>query len=191
MQRYSVIACVLVVFAMAVPLTHAQQDQRLVFINLDRVFNEFYKTKQADAQLKEQAEEFNTERAKLVEEYEAMNTKFTAARDEAQNTAFSEEVRNTKRNEAEELLIDMREFETRIQRFDQSRRKQLEDQGRRMRSRIVDEIKDVVQTYARAQGFLAVIDSSGQSMNAVEIILYVDTRIEITDAVLDLLNKGR
>ena len=163
----------------------------MVFINLDRAFNEFYKTKQADTQLKEQAEEFNEERRKLVEEYEAMNTKFTASRDDAQNTAFSEEVRNTKRNEAEELLIDMREFETRIQRFDQSRRKQLEDQGRRMRSRIVDEIKDVVKTYARAQGYMAVIDSSGQSMNAVEIILYVDTRIEITDAVLELLNKGR
>ncbi len=167
------------------------QDQRIVFIDLDSVFNEFYKTKLADAQLKEQAEEFNEERRKLVEEFEALQAKFTEAREEAQNTALSEEVRNRKRNEAEELLIDIREFESRMQRFDTSRRKQLEDQGRRMRTRIVTEIQDVISNYARNQGFTAVIDSSGQSLNAVEIVLYVDPRVDISAAVIDLLNKGQ
>lgn len=167
------------------------QDQRIVFIDLDRVFNEFYKTKLADAQLKEQAEEFNEERRKLVEEFEGLQAQFTEAREEAQNTALSEEARNRKRNEAEELLIDIREFESRMQRFDTSRRKQLEDQGRRMRTRIVTEIQDVISNYARNQGFTAVIDSSGQSLNAVEIVLHVDPRVDISEAVIELLNKGQ
>jgi outer membrane protein len=167
------------------------QDQRIVFIDLDRVFNEFYKTKLADAQLKDQAEEFNEERRKLVEEFETLQAKFTDAREEAQNTALSEEVRNRKRNEAEELLIDIREFESRMQRFDTSRRKQLEDQGRRMRTRIVTEIQDVISNHARNQGYTSVIDSSGQSLNAVEIVLYVDPRVDISEAVIELLNKGQ
>jgi len=173
-------------------LVHAQtQDSRMVFIDLDRVFNEFYKTKLADAQLKEQADEYNEERRKMVEEYEAMNERFTEAREQAQDIALSEEVRNRKRTEAEELLIDIRDFESRIQRFDQTRRKQLEDQGRRMRTRIVAEIQEEIRTYARNQGYLAVMDSSGQSLNAVELFLYVDGRLDISDAVLEILNKGR
>lgn len=181
------IACMV----MASTVAAQAQDGRIVFIDLDRVFNEFYKTKLADAQLKEQADEFNEERRKMVEEYESMNDRFTAAREQAQDTALSEEARNRQRNTAEELLIEIRDYESRIQRFDQTRRKQLEDQGRRMRTRIVSEIQDEIKKYARSQGFQAVIDSSGQSLNAVETILYVDSRIDISDPVLELLNKGR
>ena len=182
---------IVTVLCMASLLPAQAQDTRIVFIDLDRVFNEFYKTKLADAQLKEQADEFNEERRRMVGEYEAMNDRFTVAREEAQDTALSEEVRNRKRNEAEELLIEIRDFESRIQRFDQTRRKQLEDQGRRMRTRIVSEIQDEIRKYARNQGFQAVVDSSGQSLNAVELILYVDNRIDISDAMIEILNKGR
>ena len=166
-------------------------DMRIAFIDLDRVFNEFYKTKLADAQLQEMAEEFNADRRKLIEEYEEMNERFNNAREAAQDTALSEDARNRNRNEAEELLIEIRDFESRIQRFDQSRRKQLEDQGRRMRTRIVGEIREEIQTYSRTQGFLAVIDASGQTANAVETVLYVDNRVDISDAMLNILNKGR
>lgn len=167
------------------------QDLRIVFINLDRVFNEFYKTQLADAQLKEKAEEFNAERLQLVTEYEGLNERFNAAREEAQDTALSESVRNQRRNEAEELLMEIREFEGRIQNFDQTRRQQLEEQGRRMRTRIVDEIQEEVRRYARGHGYQAVIDSSGQSLNAIESVLYVDVRLDISEAILDILNKGR
>ncbi len=167
------------------------QDLRLAFIDLDHVFNEFYKTQLADAQLREKAEEFNAERTQLVEEYEAMNEQFNEARTAAQDTALSESVRNQRRNEAEELLVEIREFEGRIQNFDQTRRQQLEEQGRRMRTRIVDEIQEEVRRYARSQGYQAVIDSSGQSLNAIESVLYVDSRLDITEPILETLNSGR
>jgi Skp family chaperone for outer membrane proteins len=166
-------------------------DGRIVFVDLDRVFTEFYKTKLADQQLQDMATEFNDERAALVEEYEALNETFNAAREQSQDTALSEEARNRSRSEAEELLIEIRDFESRIQRFDQSRRKQLDEQGRRMRGRIVEEIQDEIERYARTQGYQAVIDSSGQSANAVSLVLYADSRVDISDAMLEILNKGR
>lgn len=172
------------------PLAGRAADQRIVFVDLDRAFSEFYKTKLADAQLKEQADEFNAERKKMVEQYEKIQQTFNAARDEAQNTALSEAVRSEKRGEAEERLVEMRDYESRIRTFDESRRKQLDDQSRRMRKRIVDEIRQVVESFARTEGYDAVVDSSGQSMNGVEIIVYADSKIDITDSVLDILNKG-
>jgi outer membrane protein len=166
-------------------------EQQIVFVNLDRAFTEYYKTKLADTQLKQQAEEFNDERKKLVDEYEKLQANFTAIRDEAQNTALSEDVRSEKRNLAEEKLVDVRECESKIRRFDESRRKQLDDQSRRMRKRIVDEIRTMLESYARTQGYQAVIDSSGQSFNGVELILFTDPKIDITDNLLDILNKGQ
>ena len=166
-------------------------EQSTVFINLDRAFNEFYKTKLADTQLKEQADEFNEERKTLVGDYEKLQKDFAAIRDEAQNSALSDDVRAEKRNLAEEKLVELRDYESRIRRFDDSRRKQLDDQSRRMRKRIVEEIQQIVKDYAQKQGYLAVIDSSGQSLNGVENILYADPKIDITDTILGMLNKGK
>lgn len=166
-------------------------EQPIVFINLDRAFNEFYKTKLADTQLKQQADEFNGERKTLVDDYEKLQKDFEAIRDEAQNTALSDDVRAEKRNLAEEKLVEVRDYESRIRRFDDSRRKQLDDQSRRMRKRIVEEIQQIVKTYAQTQGYQAVIDSSGQSLNGVEMILYTDPKIDITDTILEQLNKGK
>ncbi len=162
-----------------------------VFVDLDRAFNEFYKTKLADTQLKEQADEFNGERKTLVGGYEKLQKDFTAIRDEAQNSALSDDVRAEKRNLAEEKLVELRDYESRIRRFDDSRRKQLDDQSRRMRKRIVEEIQKIVKDYAQKQGYLAVIDSSGQSLNGVENILYADPKVDITDTILGMLNKGK
>lgn len=170
--------------------TPAHAQQKIVFIDLDRAFSEFYKTRMADTQLKEQADEFNEERQKLVEEFQKLQEAFNEARDEAQSSALSDEALAEKRDAAEEKLVELREFESRIRRFDESRRKQLDDQGRRMRKRIVDEIKLAVQNYARAQAFDAVVDSSGQTLNGVEVLLYLDAKVDITDDVLDILNKG-
>ncbi|MBP7829942.1 MAG: OmpH family outer membrane protein [Kiritimatiellae bacterium] len=161
----------------------------IVFVNMERAFSEFYKTKLADEQLKKQAEEFNEERKKLTTEFEKLQEQFNALRDEAQNTALSEDARAAKRNAAEEKLIETRDMETRIRRFDEARQKQLDDQTRRMRKRIVEEIQQTIQTYARTQGLSTVIDSSGQSFNGVEMVLYQDVRSDITDIILEQLNK--
>jgi outer membrane protein len=185
--------CLMVIaFVLLVGLLPAlAAEQSVVFINLDRAFTEFYKTKLADTQLKEQADEFNGERKTLVDEYEKLQKDFGGIRDEAQNTALSDDVRAEKRNLAEEKLVELRDYESRIRRFDDSRRKQLDDQSRRMRKRIVEEIQQIVKEYAQTQGYQTVIDSSGQSLNGVEIILYTDPKIDITDTILGMLNKGK
>ena len=166
------------------------QDSRNVFVNLDKVFNEYYKTKLADAQIKKLEEEYNERMRDKVTELRAMNDQFVAAREMAQDTAVSEDMRNRKRGEAEELLIELRERETTIKEMEQTGRKELESELRRRRTRIIEEIKAEIQRYARAQGYQSVIDSSGKSLNFVELIIYADQRVDITADIIALLNKG-
>lgn len=166
-------------------------DRPVVYVNMERAFSGFYKTKLADEQLKQQAEEFNQERKKLTDELERLQQEFSALREEAQNIALSEDARALKRSAAEEKLIELRDLETRIRRFDESKQKQLEDQTRRMRKRIVDEIRQTITEYAQKNGYGLVLDSSGQSFNGVEVVLYADVRSDITDDILAELNKTK
>ena len=165
-------------------------EQTIVFVDMNKLFDGFYKTKVADGKLKERADEFNDERKGIVDDAKKLEDEFNALREDAQNTALSSEVREQKRNQAEDKLIEIREYESKLRRFDESRKKQLDDQSRRMRKDIVEEIRTAIQTYARGQGVSAVLDSSGQSLNGVEQVLYTDGKVDITEGVLDLLNKG-
>ena len=166
------------------------EGENIGFIDLDRVFNEYSKTKIADAQLKEQAEEFKTEHKAMVEDLQKLQDEFNALRDDAQNTALSEDAQNDKRMAAEEKLVEVREKESSIRRYDESRQKQLDEQSRRMRKKIVEEIQDVVSKFSETQSFSVVIDSSGDSLNGVPVVLYADPKHDITDEVLEQLNKN-
>lgn len=166
-------------------------ETHIVFVNMDRIFNEFYKTRLADTQLKEQAAQVMDERKKLQGDFERLQGEFNKFRDDAQNTALTEDVRTQRRTSAEEKLVEVRDYEGKIRRFDETRRKQMEDQSRRMRKRIVDEIRDTIQTYARNQMYSAVLDVSGQTLNGIETVLYTEPRMDITGEIISVLNRGR
>ena len=169
----------------------AQQEIRIASVDLDKAFNEFYKTKLADAQLKQQAEEFKTERKKHVDEFKRMQDDFDTLREEAQNTALNEEDRAQKKAEAEEKLVESREQESKIRRFDESRQKQLDEQSRRMETRLVDEIQEAVRTLARKENLSLVLDTSAKSRNGIPVVAYTDGKRDITNLLIDELNKGK
>jgi Skp family chaperone for outer membrane proteins len=162
---------------------------RTAFLNLEKVFSDFHKTQAADAQLKRQAEEFNEERRTMVAELQALDEEHTAVREEADNEALAPEVREARQADAEEKLTELRAKEDQIRSFDELRTKQLEDQGRRMRRNIVEEVRTRISEYSRDQGYAAVIDSSGQSLNGVTNVLYFDPRHDITEEVIQVLNR--
>ncbi|MCX7008279.1 MAG: OmpH family outer membrane protein [Kiritimatiellaeota bacterium] len=191
MKRYMAVGCMAAWLA-CVAFSGAQAaEEKIVFVNMDRIFNAFYKTKLADTQLKEQASQVMEERKKLQGDFDKLQADFNKLRDDAQNTALTEEVRGQRRSAAEEKLVEVRDYEQKVRRFDETRRKQMEDQSRRMRKRLVDEIRDAIQTYARNQMFSAVLDVSGQTLNGIETVIYTEPRIDITGEITDVLNRTR
>ena len=87
------LACWLVAGALSV----SAAEERIVFADMERLFGEFYKTKIAEAKLKERAEDFTDERRALVAEVKKMEEEFNAIRDEAQDTALNEDAKEQKR----------------------------------------------------------------------------------------------
>ena len=170
-------------------VVHGESPLNIAFLNMERVFSEYFKTQNADARLKEQAEEFNSDRNAKLEVLRELEESFNATRDEAQDQTLSQEARDRKRSEAEEMLIALRENEKEIRKFEEIKRKELEEQGRRMRTRIVDEINVVVQKFATERNLFAVVDSSGPSLNRVPVFLYSDEKFDVTDEIVALLNR--
>ena len=90
------------------PAVQAQQSGGpLVYVNLDTVFTNFFKTKAANDQLQEQADSFKDERKELIDQYEKLKNDYRTLRDRALDTALSEESRNELRRQTEEKLVEM------------------------------------------------------------------------------------
>ena len=163
-------------------------EDRIAFIDMERVFSEYTRTRTAEERLKRQADQFREQTEARMEEMQALEEAFAQARQEAQDMALSEEVRRQRRADAEEKLLDLRRKEEEVRTFTEQRRRELESTSQRLREGIVEEINIVLREFARERDFLAVLDSSGNSFNQIPVVLYQREGLDITSLVLDQLN---
>lgn len=165
-------------------------DLKLGVVNLQKIFEEYHKTKQADSTLKEAADAYNKERQQLIGEFQKLQEDRNKLMEEINKPELSAKAKEEKTKEAETKLTDLRKQKESIDEFDRVRRQQLQDQSNRMRANIVKEITDHVVKIAKGQGFSLVIDSSGSSMNGTPLLVYFDEKLEVTREVINELNRG-
>jgi len=180
----------LVCLLMAASVARAA-DREIVLVDMEKAFNEFYKAKLADAELKKRADEYSEEHKGKVEAYKKLQEEIAALQEDVMNSALSEDARAEKRNEMEEKLLERSGMERDIQRLDEAAKKDLSDQMRRMNRRITEEMMKVVEDYAKTRGYQVVLDSSLRGMNGTPFVLYTDGKIDITGDIINALNKGK
>ena len=163
---------------------------RVVFIDLERVFNGFYKTQLAKSKVEVQTKDIEVEKQVMVEEMTAIDEEVDVLKKEARDTTLTEEIRDSKRLLYEEALLELREKQKEIEEFSARRQQQLQLQVTRMSQKVMDEIRQTVIEYAKAQGLMAVIDSSSRRA-AIGVFIYTHPDVDITEAVLNVLNSKR
>ena len=163
---------------------------KFVTVDLNQVFNEYYKTPVASARLKDAATSFAKEHEEMMAEFKKQVEELNTLRADSVNTAFTPEVREQKSKAVTEKLQAVQKGEKDIREFEQSHRKMLDEQSQRMRQGILREITDVIQKEARDAGYTLVVDKSGNSINQVPVIIYSPDTIEITAEIIKILNKN-
>lgn len=164
--------------------------ERIAFVDLERAFNEFYKTQLAKSKIDVQRQDVDAERKVLTDEMTAINNDVDALRKDAQDTTLAGEIRDSKRLQYEERLLDLRAKQKELDEFTTRRQQQLEAQVSRMSQTIMEEIRQEIVSYAKTEGFSAVIDSSSRRA-AVGVFIYVHPDVDITDKLLASLNSKR
>jgi len=164
--------------------------ERIVFINLERVFNEFYKTQLAKSKIEVQQKDIDVERQSMVDEMTAISEEVDTLKKEARDSTLSQEIRDGKRILYEKCLLELRDKQKEIEEFTGRRKKQAQMQVTRMSQTIMDEIRLSVVEYAKQEGLQAVIDNSTRGA-AVGVFIYTHPDVDITESVLALLNSKR
>jgi len=162
---------------------------KIATIDLKKVFDDYYKTKLADASIKEEATGLEKDRKALIDEHQKAVDDYKKALDEANNQAVSADEREKRKKEAEGKMIKINDLRGTIDQFDRTARGNLDEKLRQTRDKILNEIKIVVAARAKSVGYNLVLDSSTPEPGGrPPVVLYATGDNDLTSAVLAQLN---
>ena len=177
----------------ALMATSAHAQTKVGVVDLKKVFDGYWRTKQADTQLKERAADFDKARNGLIEDYKKANEDFRKLIEAANDQAVSAEERDKRKKEVEKKQADLKEQENSIRTFDQNSRQSLGEQQGRMRESVLRDIKGALEEKARGGGYQMVLDVAAVSANQTPVVMFTTltgSENDLSDAVLKQLNAN-
>jgi len=166
----------------------AQAQPKIATLNLKTVFDGYWKTKQADIQLKDRQSDFEKARKGMLEDYQKANDDYAKLVDSANDQAVSTEERDKRKKTAETKLMEIKEIQQSIGSFDRNMADSLRNQQKRMRDLILREIREILDKRARSAGFAMVFDTAAESIAQTPIVLFTTGLPDLTEEVLTQLN---
>ena len=166
----------------------AAAQPKIAMVDLKKVFDNYYKTKQADVRLKEDASDSDKTLKGMVDDYQKANEEYKKLIDSANDQAVSSDEREKRKKTAETKLLEIQDLEKNVTQFRRQAQMRLEEQKKRLRDNILREIRETVNIKAKAGSFSLVLDTAAETINQTPVILYTSGLNDITDEVLTDIN---
>ncbi len=175
------------VLLLAAPL---QAQTKIATVDLKKIFEGFWKTKQADANLKDRQQDFMKKRKEMIDEYQKIADEYSKLIASANDQAVAVTERDKRKQAAEKKVLEMKEIEQNIRQFDSSAQATLTEQQRRMRDNVLKEIRDAINLKVKTGGYTMVLDTASESINNTPIILYTNGENDLTVEILTQINAN-
>jgi outer membrane protein len=163
---------------------------RIGTVDLRKAFDNYWKTKQADAALKDRAADIEKEHKSMIEDFKKAKEEYQTLLTEANNQTLSLDEREKRKKSAEDKLKQLKDSEDAITQYERQARTTLDEQKKRMRDSILEEIRTTVNGKAKSAGYALVLDTAAESANNTPMVLYSNNENDLTEAVLSQLNSG-
>jgi outer membrane protein len=172
-------------------LSASAQQLKVGTVDMKKVFESYYKTKDAESRINEARNSAKKELEDRMDTLKKMGEDIQKLNGEIESPALSKDSKESKSKSRDEKIGEFKNMEREIQEFRMTREKQLQEQSVRMRGGIVDEINKVVADRVKSDQFDLVLDKSGPSLNGVPVILYAKDSYDFTTDVITALNKNK
>jgi outer membrane protein len=163
---------------------------RIAVVDMKKAFDAYYKTKQAEAQIKDRAADSDKVYKGMIEDYKKANEDYRKLVDSSNDQAVSTDERDKRKKSAEAKLVELQEIEKSVKQFENQARTSIGEMEKRMRDKIVGEIKEVVNARAKAGQFTLVFDLAAVTAYQTPIILFSSGENDLTEAVVKEINAN-
>jgi outer membrane protein len=166
----------------------AWSQGRIVTINLQKVFEKYWKTRQAEAELKSRADDMEKEHKNMLNDWTKAREDYQHLLSAANDQSVSADDREKSKKTADAKLKYLKDTEESIVQYEKQARLTLDEQKRRTIDKILVEIRALVADQAKALGGAVVIDTSAESASHTPVVLFTANEEDMTDKVISTLN---
>ena len=159
-------------------------------VDMNRVFSEYYKTKDAQAKYADAETTANKDLNDRVEVLKKNMQEISQINSDLEKPELSKEAKDAKLKDRELKVAAARSLDREITEYRSAKQKTLQDQFLRMRKDIVDDIMKTVNDLVKAKAYDIVFDKSGLSAGAVPVVLYSRDDLDFSPDVITALNKN-
>ncbi|MBL9136763.1 MAG: OmpH family outer membrane protein [Verrucomicrobiales bacterium] len=170
--------------------TAQAQAVRIGIVDLRKVFDGYYKTKDADSKIKEEAAGLEKTAKGMLEDYKKANEEYKQLQEAASDSAISSEEKQKRRKTAEDKLLEIRQLEQQVTQYQRQSEATLLEKRRRMRDQILREIRETIVTKSKAAGYTLVVDTAAESVNQTPVVLFTTGENDLTEELLKQLNAN-
>ncbi len=163
---------------------------KIITVNIEKLFNSYYKTPQVEEIIQKQAQIYQEYLNKKIEEIKALDKKFRVELDKSQNVTLSSADRTNAAKNAEKISSEIRVIRTEMESYSNEKRKEMANLTLKKRNELMQEIIEAVRNTAKGLAADFVFDVSGKSTHQIPSVIYANPSSDITDQVLQILNKG-
>jgi Outer membrane protein len=184
-RRFSFVIISLSLFIAGV----ARAELNVGTVDMNRVFKEYSKTKDAEAKLNEAKNAAKKEYDERADTYKKALDEINKINAQLDAPALTPEAKAQKAKDRDEKISKIKTMEREINEFRQTREQQLQQQMQRMRDGILKEITDVVMEHVKSSNLDLVFDKSGPSLNGFSPVLFSRDQSDFTADVIGALKK--
>jgi len=181
---------VLLAFGLTAVLGTAQ-TLKVGVVDMARLFDAHYKTAEKNLVFQDEQERVRAEIQRLNDEGLSLQEEAQGMAEQLNNPVLSDEakadIQGRAQEKVQEMQLKQQEMNTLVQNSSESLRQRIMN----FRTLLMDEISQVASDVAQRQGITMLFDKSGPSLLGMPAVLYADDSLEITDLVLEEINKDR
>ena len=163
----------------------ANAQSKIASVDMKKIFNNYWKTKQATASLEARKTELRKEMKDMADSLDKAQADYKTLLDQVNDQVISADEREKRKQAAADKAKEIATSKGSFEQFQRQAESQLADESQRMSGNLVVDIQKAVADKAKAGGYTAVLNSAN-----TESFIYVSTDTDITDSVLAQLNAG-
>ncbi|MCX7926753.1 MAG: OmpH family outer membrane protein [Candidatus Omnitrophica bacterium] len=143
------------------------QQLKVAYVDLTKIFSEYYKTQEYDKILGDKQNAYEQERDKMVSEIKQFQDKMNL---------LSDKEKDAKKAELENKIKNLQEF-------DRSKQGDLRKEQDEKMKELLKDINEAIKQYCQQQGYTLVFND--------RVLVYQDKSLDITDKIIEIINKNK
>lgn len=175
--------------ALVCGLRLSAQD-KIIYVNLETIFENFYKTVNANIAFEDQKKDFEARLSLIRDEMQNLDKQAQRYDEEVRNDLLPRETRETSQRSLQAVVERLRAKKRELDQNHEEGLRNLQRIRMKREEDLVNDILSVVNKYADEIGATHVIEVSGKTFNRVQVYLRYPKEKDVTETLLKRVNQG-